>query len=712
MIDIATIRKWWEVFVGDGNMVEVRILGKFQYSGYFKSLDNLIKEITPYSEMDNEQIYFTLNKINPDCYGRQQCEKIVKSPKMTTTDGDIVCRNYVLLDFDPIRATGVNSNDEELEYAHEKAREVMRYLRKEGFKDPVVCKSGNGFHLILRAHLPNDEPTTEILKRFLQSMGKMFSDEHIEVDEKVFNAGRISKLYGTIAKKGANIPERPWRMSEILYVPHIFEINDISLFQKIADLLPKEEPKTVPNRNFRNQLNTNAPFDLRTWLNEHDIVYKEEKQGTSVRFTLEYCPWVDTHSEKKKWDSALFLDPDGKVTFNCTHSHCKNRTWHDVRLFYEPDAYDKPAYVPQSYRAPLPQKPKYEVKGEIPEYGKKWLKMSDIKKIDIYKLEGVKTGYTELDRNLSKLHWGEVTLLSGSNASGKSSWLNNLILNVANQGVQSALWSGELPEPILKAWIQMPAAGKDWLYKSQYGDDKYYVPNNIGERIDRWLDNWLLIYNTEYGSQWEQLFADMEEVVEQGVKLIVLDNLMAMDINLLEGDKNEKQKQVILKVKKFAKDKNVHIILVAHPRKATAFLRKNDISGTADLQNAVDNILIFHRVNNDFLRAGAEFFGKTEIERYQNFGNVCEIAKNRLFGINDLMVGMHYEIESRRFKNDPNEVIHYGWELEPVEGTIGFENDEGGQLYQNYYESGSEGSEMADMPFAAAGMDSDDAPPF
>ena len=30
------------------------------------------------------------------------------------------------------------------------------------------------------------------------------------------------------------------------------------------------------------------------------------------------------------------------------------------------------------------------------------------------------------------------------------------------------------------------------------------------------------------------------------------------------------------------------------------FLRKDDISGTADLTNAVDNVFIVHRVNNDF----------------------------------------------------------------------------------------------------------------
>ena len=694
MIDQDTIRKWWNIFVGDGNFTEVRILGRFQYSGYFKSVDNLINEIAPYAEMDNEQVYFTLNAINPDCYGRQQCEKIVKSPKMTTTDGDIIRRNFVLLDFDPIRATGVNSSDEELGYAQAKARAVMRYLRNEGFKDPIVCKSGNGFHLILRVLLPNDDATTDILKRFLQSMGKMFSDDHVEVDEKVFNAGRISKLYGTIAKKGANIPERPWRMSEIIYVPDILEINDISLFQKIADLLPKEEPKQAPNRRpYQGQ------FDLRTWLAEHNIVYKEEKQGTSVRFTLETCPWIDTHSDRKKWDSALFLDPDGKVTFNCHHSHCKDKTWHDFRVFYEPDAYNRPAYQPQYQQRQYAPKKKYEIKQENPELGKKWLSLSDIKKVDLSAIPRVKTGITELDRYILGLAECEVTLFSGGNAAGKSSFINTLLMNVIDQGVPSALWSGELPSPILKTWIQMVAAGRRNLQPSTYGDGKFYVPNNIAERIDQWTDGKLFLFNNEYGAVWDEILHDMHELLELGVKFFVLDNLMSLDIDLIDGTKNEQQKALILQIKEFAKKNHVHVLLVAHPRKSIAFLRKADISGTSDLTNVVDNVLIAHRVNQDFLKAGAEFYGQGEIQRFNGYGNVIEIAKNRMYGVCDVLVGMHYEIESRRFKNSPEEDIQYGWEREPSQTEFGYN-----QNYETYNGSGQ------DLPFSR--YNGDDNAPF
>lgn len=206
----------------------------------------------------------------------------------------------------------------------------------------------------------------------------------------------------------------------------------------------------------------------------------------------------------------------------------------------------------------------------------------------------------------------------------------------------------------------MCAAGKQYLRPSKI-EGRYYVPNDIAAKIDVWLDGKFYLYNNEYSNKWQQIFNDMNELLKLGVKLFILDNLFSLDVDIFDGDKNNKHKELILEICKFAKSNGVHILLVAHPRKTVGFLRKNDISGTADLTNAVDNVFICHRVNNDFFRAGKEFFGEKNIMLYQEFGNVIEIAKNRLYGAVDVMCGMHYEIESRRFKNTLDENIQYGW---------------------------------------------------
>ena len=672
MINEETIRRWWDIFVKDNGFTEVRILGRFQYSGYFDNVDSLISAIKPYADMDDEQMYFVLNKIDSACFGRQQSGKIVKSPKITTNDNDITRRCFVFVDFDPVRKSGTNASNEEFELAHKKAQDVFRFLREKGFSEPIICKSGNGLHLTYKVDLPNDEETTEIIKHFYEYLGSLFSDDKVDIDTKVFNLARLCKLYGTTAKKGANLQDRPWRMSEIIYVPKDLNLTPIEKFKELADLLPKkEEPKPTAKT-----IRVGERFALESWLVAHGIEYRKKQDGGSTKYEVKECPWKDTHSSNNPYSSALFQDAEGKITYTCAHSHCKDKQWKDFRLAYEPDAYTKmPAIQPYMQRAYVPPKPTYQIKDEIPELGEKWMSMSSIKKVDISQLEHVKTGFTDLDRNIIGLYMSEVTILSGSNASGKSSWLNTLLMNIIEQGTKVALWSGELRPDILKAWLQMVAAGKNNLRLSSYGDGKYFVPNNIADRIDSWMDGKFFLYNNEYGAKWQQIFNDMELLLKAGVKVFALDNLFSLDIDILDGDKNNKQRELILQIKEFAKKNQVHIILVAHPRKVTTFLRKNDISGTSDLQNAVDKIFIIHRVNNDFFRAGADFFGEATINMYRGFGNVIEVCKERMFGIVDLMVGMHYEIESRRFKNTAQECVQYGWEREPTQSTMTFDNN-------------------------------------
>ena len=254
--------------------------------------------------------------------------------------------------------------------------------------------------------------------------------------------------------------------------------------------------------------------------------------------------------------------------------------------------------------------------------------------------------------------------------SGKSSWLNSLLLNIVQQGYKIALWSSELRADILKTWIQMVAAGRSRLNESKFEQGRYYVPDIVGNKIDQWLDGKFFIYNNGYGTKAEQILNDMQILLNAGIKVFALDNLMSMDVDLFDGDKNAKQKELILRIKDFAMTNQVHIILVAHPRKVITFLRKNDISGTGDITNAVDNVFIIHRVNEDFLHAIKEFFGAQAMARYDTFGNVLAVEKNRMYGVADFMCGFVYESESRRFLNYGGENVVYDWDRQPQQTYI------------------------------------------
>lgn len=663
MVDIAELRKTWDLFVGEGGFTEVRIIGRFQYSGYFRSFDNLCKQLEPYTEMDDEQIYIVMNEIDPDCYARPQCEKFVKSPKATSKDDEIVRRRFLLCDFDPVRMANTSSTEEQFEKAHAKAQDVYRFLRESGFPDMVVAISGNGWHLLVPCDIPCDDETDTIVKGFYSYMASRFSDGDVEFDQKVFNPARITKMYGTLSKKGANLPTNPWRQSKIVHIPDNMQPVSIEALKELADLAPKEEPKPQPAMQHRYAYK--APFDIRSWLSQHSVSYREKSSGGSTVYELEQCPWIDSHSDRKKWDSAVFVGADGKITFNCTHSHCSGRTWRDFRLHYEPDAYSKPfdgPVVRQWVPAGQVAQRKPSVKEEIPELGSKWLSMSVIKKLNLDDVEFVATGFPSLDKEIYGLVMGEITILSGSTASGKSSLLNTILLNIADQGWKSAIWSGELPASMLKNWIQTAAAGRRRLMPSKIREGSFYVPERVATAIDSWLEGRLYIYNNDYGTKWEQIFSDMETLLSHGVRVFVLDNLFTLDIDIFGGDTNRRQKELIIQVKEFAKKNSIHIILVAHPRKTNAFIRRTDISGSSDIANAADNVFIIHRVGNDFMKAGGEFFGHATVAQYGSYGNVIECCKNRLFGVADKLYGLYYDPVSRRFSEDIECGKVYGWE--------------------------------------------------
>lgn len=691
MIDEQTLRQWWHIFKDDSKLVEVRILGKFAYSGYYKNIDKLIEDIKPYEEMSDEQIYFTLNDIDDGCYGRLQSEKIIKQPKQTTNDNNITRRSWVLIDYDPVRVAGINATDEEFELAHKKAQQVFSYLRRCGFSDPVICRSGNGYHTVYKVDMPNTDEVRDLISNFLQSIALMFTDAKVDIDESVFNAARICKLYGTTAKKGANLPERPWRMSEIVYVPEEIKTTDISLFQAVANLLPKEEPKpTLPYRG-----GTGEAFDLEKFLNEHNVQYKKESCAKWTKYVLDHCFFNPEHKGK---DAAIIQMASGAIKYTCLHNTCQQHTWQEVRQMLDPHAYDRQyqqqqQYRPQSFAAKQqPQQP--VIKPETAELGKKWFSMKDIKRINLEDIEHFKTGFTELDRHIKGLFAGELTIISGTNSSGKSSWINTLMLNAIQQGWPTALWSGELRPDVLKTWIQMVAIGADKLGTSRNGYK--FVPNELGEKVDAWLEGKFYLYNNVYGCKWQQILSDMQELVKLGVRVFILDNLMSIDVDIFVGDSNKQQKELTQQIVDFNKQNKTHTILVAHPRKSNMLIRKNDISGSSDIGNLADNIFIIHRYNQDFIRAGRDVFGhKIDELETKKYGNIVEIAKNRLMGAQDELCGLFYDLDSRRFKNTPDENRIYGWR-----DDIGVQTD-------MFDEPATPTATSDDMPFGAP---TDDVP--
>lgn len=645
-----SIRATFDIFKPEG-VIEVRSMTGYTFSGYFRDREKLVAELARH---DDKTWYFVMNEINDGCYSREQNERVLSKKGLKTTgDNEITAIKWILIDADPERATGVSSTDEEKAKAKETIKRVYKYLRQEGFADPVVCDSGNGYHLLYSVDMMVED--AEYTKKFLQAIDMLFSDADVKIDTAVFNPSRITKVYGTIARKGASTMERPHRASGFVYIPEEIRTNSIHLLKKVIKIIP-EPPKPV-YRNDRVEV-----FDIDKFIADNGIRVKYETNSGGVRkIVLEECPFDPSH---KAPDSAIFVMQNGAIAFKCFHNSCSDKRWSDLRQMYDPTCYERKQEQNRTYQLPhRPEKKTETVQDETPHF----LRMQDIKIIDRSKIVSIKTGIDALDKKLIGMNKGELSIWSGGNGSGKSTFLSQIALESICRNFNVAMFSGELTSNRAKSWLQLQAAGRAHTKLSDNGVS-YYVPREKADAIDEWAADKLWIYNNQYGIKVNSVIDDFVRHIEQHqTDVVIIDNLMSLDLSEMRGEKYDRQTTLVLTLSEFAKKYNVHIHFVCHPRKPVGFLRKSDISGSADLTNAADNVFMMHRVNQDFLRLGGEFLGQTEIKKYEDFTNVIEIMKNRDLGVSDEFIGVYYEPESKRMLNFRQENKRFGWNGEGVE---------------------------------------------
>jgi hypothetical protein len=151
------------------------------------------------------------------------CNRVVSYAEPTTSDRDILRRRWLLIDVDPKRPSGISSSDAEHDRAITTASSIWDSLRGEGWPDPVVADSGNGAHLLYKVRAANTPAITQLIQRTLQAIANDYAPADVDVDLTVYNAGRITKVYGTWAKKGDSTPDRPHRRSRLLEVPPVLQ---------------------------------------------------------------------------------------------------------------------------------------------------------------------------------------------------------------------------------------------------------------------------------------------------------------------------------------------------------------------------------------------------------------------------------------------------------------------------------------------------------
>lgn len=642
--------------IHDGELFEVRVVGsRDTYSGYFEDPDVCIDQLQRLND-NSANVYLTLNRLNQSLYNRQQRDVLMKT-RTTTSDNDVISFKYLLIDLDPVRPAGIGSTYEQVGEAHVMAQRIYKVLKELGFEDPIAAMSGNGWHLLYRISLECTDVNRELIKDCLRALDMMFSTDEVKVDTTVFNPARICKLYGTYSRKGANTAETPHRLAKIVNEGSK-TITDVQTLRSLA--------ASAPSAPDRKQRRMSEDFDLSQWLSEHNVPVKAvEHSGGVTRHILECCPFNPDHKGK---DAAVFELADGSLGFKCFHNSCSDKHWREFRLHYEPDAYTKDE--PDTSLKPNHSSVTYSTAGieaafEVTRASSSapiFYTLTDILDLPKQPEEYITTGIRELDSSLGGLKKGLVTCVSGLRGSGKSSLLSQVVLYAAvKEGAKCAMFSGELTARTSADWIFRQAAGIRGVEKFSRFSDKYFVPEDIKHRIAEAISDKIYIYNNDYGNNYESICKELIKCVkDKQVDLILLDNLMSLDIRSFDlQDKYRAQSLFVEQLETFAKAANIHIIFVAHPRKAQGFLRLDDISGSGDIINRVDNAVIIHRRNNDFLRLSRQMFGwNNDHALYKDgIGNVLEICKDRENGTQDKFIPLWFESSTKRLKNTPEEDV-------------------------------------------------------
>ena len=131
-------------------------------------------------------------------------------------DKDVTCRRRLLIDIDREDGKEHPASDAQIEAARMLADQIRRYLDDLGWPKPVRVMSGNGYHLVYPLDdLPNTNEVTHAVRDLLRSLKVKFLGNGLSIDTSVSNASRVTKLPGTLARRGTEIENHPYRVARI-----------------------------------------------------------------------------------------------------------------------------------------------------------------------------------------------------------------------------------------------------------------------------------------------------------------------------------------------------------------------------------------------------------------------------------------------------------------------------------------------------------------
>jgi twinkle protein len=201
--------------------------------------------------------------------------------------------------------------------------------------------------------------------------------------------------------------------------------------------------------------------------------------------------------------------------------------------------------------------------------------------------------YLQLDKPCDFFHFrlGEYTCWTGINGHGKSLMLDQILLGLMQQGERVAVFSGEMP----------PARHLQRIHKQATGVGK--PTREYIHAVGAWLREKCWIFDLVGTAKLDRLLEVFAYAARRyGVTHFVIDSLMMIDVPSDGPGAITKQNEAVQKIVAFKLAHNVHVHLVAHPRKAkdeSAEPGKMDVAGAGGIVNGADNVFSIWKADKD-----------------------------------------------------------------------------------------------------------------
>lgn len=298
----------------------------------------------------------------------------------------------------------------------------------------------------------------------------------------------------------------------------------------------------------------------------------------------------------------------------------------------------------------------YDLPIKIEPASSEWFIQSSIEAIHPVndKQPGYGMGFNKTDSDIW-FRQGEMSIWSGINGHGKSTFLNQIILNQLSKGAKACIASLEIPickllPRLIRQGSGMHEPSKEYIkYILEWTNNKLWIYNHLGIQS---IDELLLVFDQMYS-----MF---------GCEVFVIDSLMLLDV---DEESLTSQKEIVRKITQFVQARDCHLHLVAHPRKLVSEFQKPnkmDVAGSGHIVNMTDNMfLVFRNKIKEIALLKLEKnkpLTKLEEEAIIQCDTLLTCSKQR-YGEVEKQYSFYYDVKNLRYRE---------FESEPVKAIINY----------------------------------------